>query len=144
MQMPDAGPAAGLVEPPEPLPPEFAAIMRPELPSLVEEIAQEGSHGGFGEVCAAVMPAKPGGVSEDVDLARLDHRTVGDGQGIAGEVEPFAEAAACAVEATIGPKRERGADSVYVRAKVAVCVHRAALYRLSPPAHPFRLRASVS
>ncbi|WBB58760.1 helix-turn-helix domain-containing protein [Streptomyces sp. WMMC500] len=39
--MPDAGPAAGLVEPPEPLPPEFAAIMRPELPSLVEEIAQE-------------------------------------------------------------------------------------------------------
>ncbi|MHA4815798.1 helix-turn-helix domain-containing protein [Streptomyces aculeolatus] len=39
--MPDAGPAAGLAEPPEPLPPEFAAIMRPELPSLVEEIAQE-------------------------------------------------------------------------------------------------------
>ncbi|AUH45062.1 helix-turn-helix domain-containing protein [Streptomyces sp. CMB-StM0423] len=39
--MPDAGPAAGLVEPPEPLPPEFAAIMRPELPSLVEEIAVE-------------------------------------------------------------------------------------------------------
>ncbi|WP_407565468.1 helix-turn-helix domain-containing protein [Streptomyces sp. 184] len=39
--MPDAGPAAGLVEPPEPLPPEFAAIMRPELPSLVEEISQE-------------------------------------------------------------------------------------------------------
>jgi hypothetical protein len=29
------------VEPPEPLPQEFAAIMRPELPSLVEEIAQE-------------------------------------------------------------------------------------------------------
>ncbi len=41
MQMPDAGPAAGLVEPPEPLPQEFAAVMRPELPSLVAEIAQE-------------------------------------------------------------------------------------------------------
>ncbi|MEV6104133.1 helix-turn-helix domain-containing protein [Streptomyces sp. NPDC051940] len=39
--MPGPHPSAALAQPPEPLPQEMAAIMRPELPSLITEISRE-------------------------------------------------------------------------------------------------------